>query len=74
VFRELWDEAALFVDPFDEHAIAATVDGLASDPQRREQLGEASRLRAARFTPDQTAAAMLDLYAGLLSESERVAA
>lgn len=74
VFRELWDEAALFVDPFDEHAIAAAVDSLASDPERRAQLGGAARVRAARFTPDQTAAAMLDLYAGLLSEPERVAA
>jgi glycosyltransferase involved in cell wall biosynthesis len=31
VFRELWDGAALFVDPLDEHEIAAAVDRLAHD-------------------------------------------
>jgi glycosyltransferase involved in cell wall biosynthesis len=74
VFRELWEEAALFVDPLDEHAIAAAVDQLANDAAERSHLGEAARMRAARFTPDQTAAAMLNLYAGLLGEPERVAA
>ena len=74
VFRELWDEAALFIDPLDEHAIAAAVDGLANDAGQRDRLGAAARARAARFTPDQTASAMLDLYAGLLRTPEKVAA
>jgi glycosyltransferase involved in cell wall biosynthesis len=74
VFRELWEEAALFVDPLDEHAIAAAVDGLANDPDQRAQLGTAARVRASRFTPDRTAAAMLALYTRLLSDPEKVAA
>jgi glycosyltransferase involved in cell wall biosynthesis len=74
VFRELWDEAALFVDPLDEHAIAAAVDRLANDPAERARLGVAAKAQAACFTPDRTAAAMLDLYADLLREPQKVAA
>lgn len=74
VFRELWDGAALFVDPLDDHAIAAAVDHLALQPAERARLGAAAGERAERFTPDRTAAAMLDLYAGLLQTSEKVAA
>ncbi|WP_300973857.1 glycosyltransferase family 4 protein [Sphingomonas sp. LHG3406-1] len=76
VFHELWEGAALFVDPLDEHAIAAAVDRLVALPEERARLGDAARLRAARFTPDRTAEAMLGLYRQLLAEpqQERVAA
>jgi glycosyltransferase involved in cell wall biosynthesis len=73
VFRELWDDAAIFVDPLDEHAIAAAADRLAADPAMRTALGTAARTRAAGFTPERTASAMLDLYAGL-REPEKAAA
>lgn len=74
VFRELWDGAALFVDPLDEHAVAAAVDRLANDAAERERLGAAAKVRASRFTPKRTASAMLSLYAELLSEPAKVAA
>jgi glycosyltransferase involved in cell wall biosynthesis len=74
VFRELWGDAASFVDPLDEHAIAAAVDRLAHDADERARLGAAACARASRYTPDRTAAAMLDLYAPLLREPEKVAA
>jgi glycosyltransferase involved in cell wall biosynthesis len=74
VFRELWGEAALFVDPLDEHAIAAAVDRLARDGDERDRLGAAACARASRYTPDRTAAAMLVLYGPLLREPEKVAA
>jgi glycosyltransferase involved in cell wall biosynthesis len=74
VFRELWGEAALFVDPLDEHAIAAAVDQLANDPIERARLAAAAGARALRFTPGRTASAMLDVYAALLSEPQKVAA
>lgn len=74
VFRELWDGAACFVDPLDEHAVAAAVDSLAASPAERERLGRAAQQRAERFTPDRTAAAMLDLYRRLTPQPERVAA
>lgn len=74
VFRELWDEAALFVDPLDEHVIAAAVDQLANDADLRARLGAAARSRAAGFTPDRAASAMLQVYDALLSEPQKVAA
>jgi glycosyltransferase involved in cell wall biosynthesis len=74
VFRELWSGAARFVDPLDEHAIAAAVQGLVASPPERARLGEAARRRAERFTPDRTAAAMLSLYTGLLGQAQKVAA
>jgi glycogen(starch) synthase len=73
-FRELWKDAARFVDPFDEHAIAAAVDGLVAYPDERERLGELARRRAARFTPEATATAMLDLYDALQRTPDQVAA
>lgn len=74
VFRELWDGAACFVDPLDEHVVAATVDSLAASPSERERLGRAAQQRAARFTPDRTASAMLGLYRRLTPQPEQVAA
>lgn len=74
VFRELWDGAACFVDPLDEHAIAVAVDRLAHHGAERERLGNLAQKRAGRFTPDRTAAAMLDIYGNLLSAPEKVAA
>jgi glycosyltransferase involved in cell wall biosynthesis len=73
-FRELWDGAAMFVDPEDERAIAAAVDGLAADGQARATLGSAARKRSVRFTPAAMGRAMLRLYATLAPASLKVAA
>ncbi len=72
-FRELWDGAALFVTPQDDAAIAAAIEALLADPERRETLAQAARARAGRYTPDVTAAAMAALYARL-APARRVAA
>jgi glycosyltransferase involved in cell wall biosynthesis len=72
-FRELWDGAALFVPAQDDAAIAAAIEALLADPDRREALAQAARARAARYTPDATAAAMAALYARL-APSRRAAA
>ena len=73
-FRELWDGAALFVEPANEDAIAATVDLLASQPEERERLGSAARERSGWFTPELMARAMLAHYRDLLSVRRRAAA
>jgi len=73
-FRELWTSAAVFVDPLDEHAIAAAVERLVADPAIRATLGEAARRRAADFTPAATASAMLQLYSDLVAAEQKVAA
>jgi glycosyltransferase involved in cell wall biosynthesis len=57
-FRELWDGAALFFPPRDAGALAATLDRLAADDERRAELGWAAQLRAARYTVRAQAAAM----------------
>lgn len=61
-FRELWDDAALFISRGDEKAYAEAVDGLIGDPARRLALGDAARARAMRYTPAAAASAMLDIY------------
>ena len=63
--RELWDGAALFVDPHDDEAIVATVNTLTNDPARLAALAQAARHRAARYTPAAMAAAYARLYAQL---------
>ena len=71
-FRELWTGAALFVPEQTPEAYAAAIGRLRADPALRAHLGEAARLRAARYTPAAMADAMAAIYAGVLST--RVAA
>lgn len=55
------------VDPTDPAAIAAAIDGLMRDPQRRQAMGERGREAvAARFTWESQAAALQGLYGRLL--------
>lgn len=73
-FRELWDGAALFVPHDNDAAIAAVIEELIADPIQRKALGFAARERAARYTPQGTAAAMAALYADLARSDRRAAA
>jgi glycosyltransferase involved in cell wall biosynthesis len=66
-FRELWDGVAEFVRPGDDAALAATVQLIATDRERRIALGVAARERAERFTVEIQAAAMLDAYRRILA-------
>ncbi len=49
-FRELWGDAALFVPPHDDRAVAAAVLRLLGDRADRAERAALSRARAARFT------------------------
>lgn len=69
-FRELWDGAALFVDPEDEVGFIEAVETLATSPDRQRELGGAAAQRAARLTTAATAQAMQAVYAGLVSRQE----
>ena len=72
-FRELWTGAALIVPEETPEAYAAAIARVRTEPGLRQHLSEAARARAARYTIEATAAAMLALYRSLLPE-ERVAA
>lgn len=73
VFRELWEDAAIFVEP-EAESIAATVDLLIARPGEREKLGAAAAERAKLYTPQCTARAMLREYRILLDHGRRAAA
>lgn len=59
--RELWEDAALFVDPNDGEAIAACLKRLARDAELRAELGACARARAEAFD----VAPMVERYLGI---------
>jgi glycosyltransferase involved in cell wall biosynthesis len=61
--RELWDGAAIFVDPSDASAFAAAANRLIDDRKERERLGARARKHSARYSPDATARSMSKVYA-----------
>lgn len=63
--RELWDGAALFVDPGDRNALARTLTALADNPARVKALGAAARRRAHGCTAVRMLHGTLDAYAEL---------
>lgn len=69
-FRELWDGAALFVDPADATGFARAITALTRDEDRARELGGAAAARAARYTPEATARRMEQLYSRLVAPVE----
>lgn len=70
-FRELWADAAIFVPPRDEAAIAAALGQVLRDRGLRDHLGETARRRAARYTIAAMADRMAGLYRGLAATAAR---
>jgi glycogen synthase len=60
--RELWDGAALFVPPDDHEALASMIDGVLTDDDWRDALGQAARRRSRRYGIESMAAGYLALY------------
>jgi glycosyltransferase involved in cell wall biosynthesis len=69
-FRELWDGAALFIDPNDAAALAAAIARVHDDPDYRSERGEAARARSLRFTTEETARRTGAIYGRLLARRE----
>jgi glycosyltransferase involved in cell wall biosynthesis len=65
--REIWQDAALFVQPRDREAIAAALAALVSDKTLCGRLAGQARRRALEFTPRRTASAYLGLYRDMLA-------
>lgn len=63
--RELWDNAALFVDPNDADALRDTMEALLFDPERAEALGQSARRRASRYAATRMGENYLDAYRSL---------
>jgi glycosyltransferase involved in cell wall biosynthesis len=61
-FRELWDGAAVFVDPADAQGFATALERLLDDAAEREALATKARARAQRYTLEAMTAGVLELY------------
>jgi glycosyltransferase involved in cell wall biosynthesis len=61
-FRELWNGAAVFLQPDDAAGFAAAMTALAGDESRARRLGERARIHAQRYSRAAMTAGVLDLY------------
>jgi glycosyltransferase involved in cell wall biosynthesis len=68
--REVWDEAAHFVPPDDTRALAAVMNMLIGDPQRRNEWASRAATRARDLTARAMADAYLDVYRSMITESD----
>jgi glycogen synthase len=68
-FRNLWDGAAIFVDPSDTAAVRQALHLVLDDPAEAERLAGAARLRARRFTLQAMTDGFLSAYADALVSS-----
>lgn len=53
--REIWDDAAMFVDPRDPREIARAVNDVLADDELREELARRAKKRAEKYTPQRMA-------------------
>jgi glycogen synthase len=61
-FREVWDDAAVYVPPGDPQALEFALEALIRDPLRRGALAAYARVRALALTPRRMAAAYREVY------------
>jgi glycosyltransferase involved in cell wall biosynthesis len=66
--RELWEDAAIFVDPRDPPALREVLACLIETPQVRDDLAASAQARAAEYSIERTAAAYRALYQRLLTK------
>jgi len=72
-FRELWDGAAIFIEPDDAAGFARAIGELAGDPDRHREQGAVAAARAARYTPEASAASMERIYRAVLGKQRAAA-
>jgi glycogen synthase len=65
--RENWTDAAEFVPPDNRRALAAAIQGLIDDPNRRGALAEAAAARAQQFTAARMVAGYVDAYQAVMA-------
>lgn len=64
--REVWGDAALFVQPDDADGLRRVLNGLIDDRARRTRLAAAAGRRAERYSPERQACSYLAVYRRLL--------
>lgn len=68
-FRELWNDAAVFVPATDPARLADAFASLLNNPELRNAYGRAARRRAGQYTPEATAGGMLKIYDSLAASA-----
>jgi glycosyltransferase involved in cell wall biosynthesis len=68
--RELWDGAAVFVQPNDTNGIATALQELIANSSYREKCGRRARMRGLAFTPARMAAGYEYLYKSMLQNNK----
>ena len=66
--REIWNDAAVFVDPTDSKALKHELLSLIDDPRRREEMSQRAHERALEFTSARMAQNYFAVYEELLQE------
>ena len=69
-FREIWEDAAIFVPPGDPAAWSETLGQLAAQPETCGALGARARRRALEFSPERMADAYESCYLNALRRPE----
>lgn len=69
-FRELWDDAAIFVPASDRDRFASAIDALMSNPIRREEMGLRARERAMHYSIERMASGYRAAYADVFKQCE----
>jgi glycosyltransferase involved in cell wall biosynthesis len=69
--RELWDDAALFVDPHDRNAIRTALQAVCRDKDLRARLQAKARMRARRFSRGAMVGAYRRLYSEMIASPRR---
>lgn len=72
--REIWADAALFVDPEDSDEIARSLTKLITDANLWANLAREARARALEFSPERMTRGYLALYEELLSAAPEIIA
>jgi glycogen synthase len=67
--REVWGDAALYVDPADHGALAATLNALSANSARCAELGAAAYAQAQRYRPANMGQGYWQLYSLLLADA-----
>jgi glycogen synthase len=72
--RELWDGAAIFVDPDDHGALHDVLETLVGAPELRADLSEEAEQRAATYPIERSAQSYRQLYESLVAAARAVGA